>query len=439
MFTPYSPTAARPWDLRRVVHLHKRAGFAADWNMIQRDLRDGPDVAMERLLAPQTGETGGTPFEELSRVICDAAVESGSINRLKAWWLYRMLLGPDPLGERLTLMWHNHFATSFTKVEDVGLMRRQNDTFRRHARGAFGELLAASLHEPALLVWLDAEANRQEHPNENLAREMMELFSLGVGNYSETDIREAARALTGWTVNRGAFRLQDAMHDAGEKTIFGQTGAWTGDDAVRLLAEHPAVSGRIAFRICELLLGEGVATESMLAMLAAGLHEHDLSIGWAVATVLRSEEFFADANIGTRVTGPVEFVIGAARALELTAPPPSTLRLAEVTARLGQDLFAPPNVFGWTGGRAWLTSRNLISRANFTHDLIEGKLHPRWTAFDAAAFAAAHGFTTAPERAAFFAQLLLGRSDLPAPLLHLVDDLNRLVAAILASPEAQLA
>ena len=442
MLTPYTPSAAQPWDLRRVVHLHRRAGFAATWGEIERDLDDGPEAAIERIVRPaakSVGEQAGvTSFEDLSRVICDAAVESGNINRLKAWWLYRMLFSPDPLGERLTLMWHNHFATSQVKVSDVGLMRRQNDIFRRHARALFGELLNDVLHDPAVLVWLDADSNRKEHPNENLAREMMELFALGVGNYTETDIREAARALTGWTVSRGEFRIQDSVHDAGEKTIFGRTGAWTGDDAVRMLAEHPAAPRRIAFRVCELLMGESFSP-ALIDALASGLAQHNLEVGWAVETLLRSEAFFADANIGNRVRSPAEFIIGAARALELTAPPPSTLLLAEVTANLGQDLFCPPNVFGWPGGRGWLTSRTLIGRTNFAHALINGDLHPRGEPFDAAALAASRGCTSADDRAAFYAQLLLGRPDLPDVFAEFIDSPNHLVSAILASPEAQLA
>src|SRR5207247_582229 len=140
-------------------------------------------------------------------------------NRLKAWWFYRMMFGPDPLGEKLTMMWHNHFATGLAKVQDLAAMRRQNDRFRKLAHAKFGELLNAAVREPALLIYLDAPANRKGHPNENLARELMELFTLGVGNYSEADVKEAARALTGWTVNEGQFIEVAERHDSGMKTI----------------------------------------------------------------------------------------------------------------------------------------------------------------------------------------------------------------------------
>ena len=184
----FEPNDEVPWNRQRVVHLHRRAGFAATWPEIERDLADGPQQAVERVLAGTSRQTpAGAPpadFESMARTIGDAAVASGNPNRLKAWWLYRMLFSPDPLGERLTLMWHNHFATSNRKVQDLALMREQNDLLRKHARSTFGELLHAVVKHPAMLVWLDADANRKGHPNENLARELLELFTLGVGNYT---------------------------------------------------------------------------------------------------------------------------------------------------------------------------------------------------------------------------------------------------------------
>src|SRR5262249_52775177 len=158
------------------------------------------------------------------------------LNRLKAWWVYRMLFGPDPLGERLTLLWHNHFATSAAKVGTA--VHRQNDLFRAHARAPFGDLLQAAARDPALLVWLDAQANRKGHPNENLARELMELFTLGIGHYSEQDVKEAARALTGWTVVKGVFQKDAGLHDGSDKTILGHKGRWKGGDLVKMLLEH---------------------------------------------------------------------------------------------------------------------------------------------------------------------------------------------------------
>src|SRR5205085_7025102 len=198
---------------------------------------------------------------------------------------------------------------------DLSAMRRQNDTLRRLGKAPFGELLNAAVREPALLAYLDAPANRKGHPNENLGRELMELFTLGVGHYSEKDVKEAARALTGWTVNDdGKFAEVAVKHDDGEKLLLGNAGKWKGDDLVKMLLEHPATADRLAFRICELFMGEGAVEATAVKALADGLRERGLDIGWAVETVLRSRAFFAEGHLGRRVVGPVEYVIGTARA-----------------------------------------------------------------------------------------------------------------------------
>src|SRR6185437_5751516 len=271
-WAPYVPDEKAPWDLRRVVHLHRRAGFAATWSEIQRDLKDGPKASIDRLLTGKARSPSVPPdFERVSALLADAAVSAGDPARLKAWWVYRMLFGPDPLGERLTLMWHNHFATSNAKVDDLAAMRRQNELFRKLGRRSFGELLTAVVRDPAVLLWLDAPANRKEHPNENLGRELMELFTVGVGNYSEDDVKDAARALTGWTVEDGEFREIAARHDGGDKTILGKKGAWKGEDLLRILLECPATVRRLALRLSEQFFGEGVLDKAGLDALAERL------------------------------------------------------------------------------------------------------------------------------------------------------------------------
>jgi uncharacterized protein (DUF1800 family) len=223
----YEPSADAPWNVRRVVHLHRRAGFAASWPEIERDLTEGPDASVTRLLegkARPPAAPDPEEFERISTLLADAAIASSDAGRLKAWWFYRLLFSPDPLGERLTLMWHNHFATSNQKVNDPAAMRRQNDLFRLLARAPFGKSLESAMRDPALLVWLDAPANRKGHPNENLARELLELFSLGIGHYSEDDVKETARALTGWSVSDGEAREVPSRHDDEPKSILGRTG-----------------------------------------------------------------------------------------------------------------------------------------------------------------------------------------------------------------------
>jgi len=445
-WAPYVPSDQAPWDVRRVVHLHRRAGFAATWSEIQRDLKDGPTASIDRVLAGKAA-TEGVPanFQKTADLLGEAAGTSGDPARLKAWWVYRMLFGPDPLTERLALMWHNHFATSNLKVENLPFMRQQNELFRKLGRRPFGELLSAVVHDPAMLLWLDAPSNRRGHPNENLARELMELFSVGIGHYTEHDVKEAARALTGWSLDGEAFAEVAARHDAGEKTILGHKGPWKGDDLVRMLLEHPATARRLAWRVCEWFLGEKARQTADVGALAEGLRRRKLDMGWAVETVLRSRTFFAGENLGNRVVGPVEYVIGAARALELFEPPSSTLVLAEWCGRLGQDLFYPPNVGGWPGGRSWLTTRSLIGRANYAAALVDGKRVGRPGPMDALALARRHG---EKDGIAFYTRLLLGTEPAPAWRARLTAGIGlkprdeaarRAVTLILAMPEAQMA
>jgi hypothetical protein len=450
-WAPYKPSLDVPWNVRRVLHLHRRAGFAATWSEVQRDLADGPQASLDRLLSGKARSQGvPADFERIANMLGDAAVAAADAGRLKAWWVYRMLFGPDPLTERLALLWHNHFATSNAKVRDVARMRQQSEIFRRLARAPFGQLLGEAVRGPALLIWLDAPANRKGQPNENLGREVMELFTLGIGHYTETDVKEAARALTGWTVRDNRFHEDSARHDASDKTILGKLGKWRGDDLLRILVEHPATADRLAWRLCTAFMGEKAVNAAGLRALATGLCEHNLHVGWAVETVLRSQAFFADANLGTRVREPVEHVVSAARALELFDPPPSTLALADWAARLGQELFYPPTVFGWAGGRAWITPRAALRRTNYAAALIEGEAVGRLEPVDALGLARRHKKANDLESCLrFFVELLLGRDWSPAwgerlrtglgPRPGLTPETVRQAAMlVLASPEAQL-
>ncbi|HLJ96391.1 MAG TPA: DUF1800 domain-containing protein [Gemmataceae bacterium] len=446
----YKPSTQVPWTLRHVVHLHRRAGFAATWDELQRDLSDGPGPSIDRILAGKSRLRVPDDFAGTADLLAGEALRAVDTGRLKAWWVYRMLWGPDPLGEKLTLVWHNHFATSNAKIGYPTAMWRQNQLFRKYGRGPFGELLKAVVHDPALLLWLDAPVNRKGRPNENLAREVMELFTLGIGNYSERDVKEAARALTGWDVVHDSFRESASDHDLGEKTILGHTGRWKGDDLVRILLEHPATARRLAWRLCQMLMGEDAVDEVALDALATGLRTHDLDIGWGAETILRSQAFFDAKNMGNRILGPVEYALGSAHALEYFDPPPSGLVLAEWTARLGQDLFYPPNVGGWPGGRHWLSPRAIIGRANFAAALVEGNLSRPAATLDWAALALRHGKARDLDSLiTFYGQLLTGTPPSSGCRKRLQAVVGpkagaepkaaaRAVALLLASPEMQL-
>lgn len=447
VWAPYVPSDEAPWNLERVVHLHRRAGFGATRAELERDLHDGPELALERLLNGKAQSAPLEGFDALSRTIGDAATASGNGDRLKAWWIYRMLVSPDPVGERLTLVWHNHFATSNRKVQDLVWMREQNETLRQHARGKFADLLAAVIKQPAMLAWLDADSNRKGHANENLARELLELFTLGIGNYSESDVQEAARALTGWTISDNRFVVQDLRHDEGEKRILGQSGPWTGDDLLRIVVEHPATSRRLSWRLCGSFFGEEVLGEAELEAFATGLREHELDLGWGVETLLRSQRFFSAANLRTRVASPVDVIIGTVVAVDERTTLPSTLLLAEAMSRMGQDLFYPPNVGGWREGRSWLSSRAIVARANFGASLLNGELwNPTHTSV-VESLLARHGVSNELEPATvWLAELLWGSapsatvSEVVAAASNAVAEQQITTAAILllARPESQL-
>jgi uncharacterized protein (DUF1800 family) len=440
LWAPYVPDAKQPWSLARVIHLHRRAAFAATWDELQRDLADGPEPAVRRLLDGAANLHAAKDYQDTATLLYDAATNQGEIGRLKAGWFFRFLFGPDPLLEKLTLLWHDHFATANSKVEDVGLMRRQNYALRKHARGKFADLLAASVREPALLFYLDAPANRKGHANENLARELMELFTLGVGNYTEADVKEAARALTGWSVDEGQFVVVPERHDDGEKTVLGRKGKLDGAQLVELLLGQPATARRIVAKLVRVFFGESGVPADAQKQLADGLREHGLNIGWAVEAILRSRLFFADANVRSRVLCPVEFVVGSARVLELFDPAPNTLAMADWSRRMGQDVFDPPNVGGWPTGRKWAHSRGLIARANYAAALVTGPNSGRSTPYDPVAQAKKYGFGAMPDAVLTFHHRLLFGTDPTADMRKRLEPLGpaQLVTALLSSPEAQL-
>jgi uncharacterized protein (DUF1800 family) len=449
VWSRWEPTDQEPWNLRRVVHLHRRAGFAGTWEELQRDLQDGHEASIDRFLRGKAYAT--PPVSDRTRLILNVLQNStrqaASQRRLSAAWFHRMLTTGDPLTERLVLLWHNHFATSRNKVMDPDLMDHQNKIFWDYAQAPFSYLLKNVIRDPAMLIYLDADTNVAAQPNENLAREVMELFTLGVGNYTETDIIEAARALTGWTYVGRNFVFNRFNHDPGEKTVLGRTGALDGDDLLDILLEQPATSQRLAWRFVRLFFGEqGVDPEAMSA-LAQGLRENNLSTRWAVQTILRSKAFFASENMGTRILGPAELLMGAVRAFGVAAQSPSPTALAEWSAKLGQDLFAPPNVFGWDEGRTWITSRTMVGRTNFATELIDGVFASPDAPVDVLQLAEKAGFPGTVEGVSeFLSKLLWGGHEgadqiefSPATGPVSRDGAQAMAKLMLASARAQLA
>ena len=291
---------------------------------------------------------------------------------LKAWWMGEMLGSQTPLAERMTLFWHGHFATSQQKVVRSQAMWRQHQLLRAQGLGNFGGLLHTVARDPAMLAYLDGASNRKEAPNENFAREVMELFTLGEasqgGGYSEQDVREAARAFTGWSIERDdfAFRLRPAFHDGGSKTVFGRSGAFDGDAVLDLMLEQPAAARFITTRLWREFVSpapEGPEFDAIAARFRAS--------GYDIATVLHdlllSDSFWATENRGALVKSPVELVVGAVRQFGLQ--PPDALPLVRKSAQLGQNLLVPPNVKGWPGYTDWINATRLLERKRFAEQL----------------------------------------------------------------------
>jgi uncharacterized protein (DUF1800 family) len=404
----YRPSAEQPWDLRRVGHLYRRAGFGATWPELQEGLRAGPDIAFCRLLEGGPGLADfNAQMEPLTRTIS----RSNNPVQMRAWWLARMLYSPHPLQEKLTLFWHNHFATSNAKVQSAAFMLGQNELMRRHALGNFAEMLQEMSRDPAMLVWLDTKDSKKGNPNENYARELMELFSLGLGHYTEKDIREAARAFTGWEIKNNAASFNPKEHDDDPKTVLGQTGPYKGEDIVRICLEQPSAGPFVAGKLYRFLISDEPASPELIAPLADQFRSSGYNIEALVRTVLSSNLFFSPMAYRARVKAPVDFGLGIIKALEGRV---GTTALAVALEELGQNVFYPPSVKGWDGGRAWLNGQTLLSRQNLALALTSTEDTRFGSRTDPAALAHKYGKTDDEGPIDFFLGLFLQGDLAPA-------------------------
>jgi len=416
---PYSPSPKNPWDLRKVGHVYRRAAFGASWAELQDGLEVGPQRLIDRLL--QGGQPSSVYDAETEKFLNGAARKFNVGVQASAWWLYRMLHGAHPLREKFTLFWHNHFATSNAKVNNAGYMVGQYELMHRRALGNFGDLLQEMSKDPAMMVWLDTVQSKKGQPNENYARELMELFSLGIGNYTEKDIREAARAFTGWEIKNGNFFNNTAQFDATEKSVLGKSGNWKGEDIVRICLDQPACSRFIVRKLYRFLISEADTPSAELVDPLAKQFANGFEFGKLVETMLRSNLFFSEHAYRARIKAPVDYVLGMARALEARMGTQSnTLNLTTALENLGQNVFHPPSVKGWDGGQTWLNGQTLLFRQNFALDMARrpvGYKEPS-TAF---ALASTHGKKDDAELAGYFLDLFL-QGDVPEETKKRVHD-----------------
>lgn len=449
MLKAYQPSAERPWDRRLARHLLERAGFGGTSAEVDELVALGPNEAVAKLVdyseprdepAPDfltidsenladlrglTDEERRRRFQEYLRQARQAVVS------LKMWWLDRMVTTPRPLEEKLTLFWHGHFATEAEKVKNGHAMWQQNQMLRRGARGRFGELLLAISHDPAMLIYLDNQLNQRGRPNENYARELFELFSLGIGHYTEQDIQETARAFTGWGVQglrpeRGQapqFQFNPRLHDDGEKTVFGSTGRFDGGDIIPLILAQPSCAPFVIGKLYRFFVTDQPTEEDQQAIgeLAEMWRDEEYHLQPVLRALFGSEVFYAERHLGAQIKSPVQLVVGTLRRCGLRLPPEAGRGLVFMLAGMGQNLLDPPNVAGWPGGQDWINTSTLLQRYNLVGQLLSAR---RAQALEPAQFGLAPD--TPPDRAAAqLAEALLSVPLEPAQLAELADYLGR--------------
>lgn len=364
----YDPARGHgPWDVRLTAHLLRRAVGGPRPGQAEALARAAPAAAVDALFAPRD------PAREEAWDRSGAALAAGGERaRLAAWWLMKLAQEERAPGARLTLFWHDHFACAQSKVGDLGFLFAQHRSFAALGEGRFLDLLLALARDPALLRFLDGDSNRRGLPNENLAREVLELFTLGLGSYEEEDVREAARALTGRVVRGRAYRFVPEYHDPGAKTVLG-TDAPDGDAVCRAAVAHPACARFLATKLWRSYVSPDPPAD-VIALLAERWRARDLDVAWLLRTLLGSRAFFSAESYRTLVKSPADFVVGTVRALGAA---PDFEECARACAAMGQELFEPPGVQGWADGEAWMHSAAWLARVHFAGQVAEGE--PRLT------------------------------------------------------------
>jgi uncharacterized protein (DUF1800 family) len=403
-----NPLPASKWSYTTAAHLLNRAGFGGTPAEINKLAALGPEKAVSSLVDYESVPDNSSPPEwarpdadrgkklaEIQSIRRQARIASAAEKKaleekvrtmqrqqvrsqiqdvldLRGWWLQRMANGSRPLQEKLALFWHGHFATSAQKVRDAYFMYLQNETFRKNASGNWLQMLKDVTRDPAMLVWLDQAQSRKQHPNENYAREVMELFTLGEGHYTEMDITEAARAFTGLMLDRLNQKAvyRPFQHDNSSKTVLGKTGNLDWQDVLEQIVAQPQAARFITAKLWGFFASDN-PTEELSAALADLFRGNGHEFKPLLRAMFLSEEFYADSVIRSQVKSPVQWLVSSVRMLERELPPP--LVSSNLMGKLGQELFAPPNVKGWDGGLAWITTNNLLARYNQAELLVYGR------------------------------------------------------------------
>jgi uncharacterized protein (DUF1800 family) len=434
------PLDPKDFDERKALHLLQRAGFggtrqqaqalagmgldkAVDYIVNYKNLPDPhppalddydkeiirPATRTERETIRKARQSGDEEMVDMFRTERQRRqrADRKQIAEMERWWLTRLVSTPRPLEEKLTVFWHGHFATGYRTIEDSYHMYLQNLMLRENAMGNFKEdLVRGIIHDPAMIRYLNNHQNRKQAPNENLARELMELFTLGEGEgYTEDDIKEGARALTGYTVEDDGFAFQTRQHDTGTKKIFGRSGQFDGDDFVDLIFTRSGASTFVIeklyrFFVNDLPHGETPDSKSYIKLLSNLFKRNDWNIKPIIETMLLSEHFYDESNINAIIKSPVQLIVQAARTLNPPQRKKMVQTLAIASDIMGQRLFAPPSVKGWDGGRTWINTSTVFMRQNTLLYLLTGQRpdSEAWeadgTPFDAMALV--QGYTSSP-------------------------------------------
>ncbi len=394
----FEPLSSLQWNKATAAHLLNRAGFGGNPQDIENLRLMGPDRAVNFLIdyekvsdptpAPEWAHADPAVYRqrEAIRKVADNDTrrelerqirqnDDANIADLRYWWIRRMALGPRPFQEKMTLFWHGHFATSYEKVRNPYFLWLQNDTFRQNAISPFNQLLIAVSEDPAMLRYLDGANSYKRKPNENFAREVLELFTMGEGHYTELDIQQSAKAYTGWGLDSEQLRFKYSPnnHNTDEKTVFGKTGNFTGEDVLNLVCQQPQCAKFITARLWRFFV-QDQPPQPIIDALAADYQSHNMDTKYLMRKVFRSKEFYAPEVIHSQIKSPVQWLISAMH--QLQSPLPTQPMSLTILALLGQELFQPPNVKGWDGGIAWITTNSLLDRYNFAAALVEGERVP---------------------------------------------------------------
>lgn len=398
-FSWAAQAASAPMGAGDARHLLSRTGFGATPDEIAEFSRLSRSQAIDRILRPGSTTSSVVPPKKIAeytprsemrdqRAMGEEAKRALQLEQskrglmLRAWWVETMLQTQTPaeaLRERMVLFWHNHFVSSIAKVKSPALMYAQNQLFRTQGLGSFADLLHAASKDPAMLIYLDSATSRQESPNENFAREVMELFTLGEGNYSEHDIKEAARAYTGWSVDpeTGQFMSRPRFHDDGEKLVLGQRGNFDGDEVLDIILRKPQTAEFIVTKLWREFVSpepdmaevKRIAREWQAAETKTGVPRYE--IRFVLRRLFESKAFWSAENRGVLIKSPVEMVVGTLHTFGFNSVEGAPFAYA--LKQLGQDLFAPPNVRGWPGGEAWINTTTLLARKQFLERMLRSE------------------------------------------------------------------